>query len=272
MARFKIGFLGAGNMAEALILGLIKKMVFRPAEIGATTAHPERLEVLRKRHGIEGVSSNLKLVEGSERLLLGVKPQQMRAVLEEVAPMVRRDHLILTIAAGLDTPFYYRFLPKETRLIRAMPNTPALLGEGAAGLFASGSTTEPDREFALKLFSSVGTALFVPREEWLDIVTALSGSGPAFVYLFIHSMIEAASRLGLPSDIARTLMLKTLAGAGKMVETSADPIADLIRRVASKGGTTEAGLAVLNEKGFARTIEETIEAATKRASELRRLA
>ncbi|MBI2083090.1 MAG: pyrroline-5-carboxylate reductase [Deltaproteobacteria bacterium] len=267
--KIKLGFIGCGNMGQALVTALIKKKIFKGSEIGATTLHPEKKRLLRKKYKIQLFDTNAELAQSAPLILLAVKPQQMKEVLQEIAAVITPRHLVITIAAGLDTLFYLRFLPKGTRLIRAMPNTPSLLGMGATGLFSAPSAKKSDRQLALKIFSAVGKALFIPQEEWLDIVTALSGAGPAFVYHFIDSMIKGATQLGLPEEIARPLFLETVKGAVEMIRSVKEPIDVLISRVASKGGTTEAGLNLMREKGFAEILRQTVEAATNRAKELR---
>ncbi|MBI4373601.1 MAG: pyrroline-5-carboxylate reductase [Deltaproteobacteria bacterium] len=267
--KIKIGFIGCGNMGQVLVASLLKKKIFKNSEIGAATAHPEKGTSLRRKFRITVFETNRELVRSASIIVLAVKPQQMREVLQEITSDITPKHLVLTLAAGLDGAFYFRYLPAGTRLIRAMPNIPSLLGIGATGLFASDSRTPRDRRLALKIFSSVGKALYVPEEGSLDIVTALSGAGPAFVYYFIDSMIRGATELGLPETIARTLFLETIKGAVAMVEEGKDSIETLISRVASKGGTTEAGLCFLRTNDVSDLLMKTIEAAARRAKEMR---
>jgi pyrroline-5-carboxylate reductase len=267
--KIKIGFIGGGNMGAALIAVILRKRLLTRYQIGVHELDSARLKGLKKKFKIVSFGSNAELVQRSQTLLLAVKPQQMVEVLEEIKPHLRKDHLILSIAAGLDTDFFQKRLPSGTRLIRIMPNMGAMIGEGAAALFATPVATRSDRALALKIFSAAGKAIFVETEELLDAVTAVSGSGPAFVYLFIDSLIEAGEVNGLPRELGKMLVLQTLVGATKMVEGSVEPIASMIEKVASKGGTTEAGLKVMAERGFRGLIHETIDAATRRAKELR---
>jgi len=256
-------------MGEALIAALIGKKVFKASEIGLHEPDPVRLKSLRKKYPVLDFPSNAQLAAHASTILLAVKPQQMKEVLREIRPVVTKKHLLLSIAAGLDTNYYAQKLSRGIRLIRIMPNMASLIGEGAAGLYAGRQATPGDRTLALRIFSAAGQALFVEREELLDVVTAVSGSGPAFVYLFIDALIEAGGARGLARELGQQLVLQTLIGSVKMVAASKEPIPAMIQRVASKGGTTEAGLRVLEENHFREMIRKTIEAAADRARELR---
>lgn len=264
-------------MGEALIAAILgvgahsRAPLLKPSQVGVYEPDPVRTKSLKRKFKIRFFSSNTELVGSSEAILLAVKPQQMAPVLEEIRPHVTKNHLILSIAAGLDTGYFQERLPPGTRLIRIMPNLCAMIGEGAAALYATPDARPKDRSFALKLFSAAGRAVTVDREELLDTVTAVSGSGPAFVFLFIDALIEAGERQGLPRELGETLVLQTLRGATKMAESSREPIGTMIERVASKGGTTEAGLQVMNDRGFRQLIQETIDAAVRRARELRQV-
>jgi pyrroline-5-carboxylate reductase len=269
--KIKIGFIGGGNMGEAIISAILRKKLLPRTQIGLHEPDQMRLQKIKRKHKILSFPSNAELVQASQTVLLAVKPQQMAEVLNEIAPHLRKDHLILSIAAGLDTGYFQKRLPPATRLIRIMPNLCAMIGEGAAALYATPAARPKDRSFALKLFSAAGRAVFVDREELLDTVTAVSGSGPAFVFLFIDALIEAGERQKLPMELGKTLVLQTLLGATKMAEGSREPIGTMIERVASKGGTTEAGLQVMNGRDFRRLIQETIDAAVRRARELRQV-
>lgn len=252
----KLGFIGAGNMGKALLDALIQKKIYRASEIGVSTAHSP-------------FSSNVELVRRSQAILLAVKPQQMETVLEEISPFLKKGQLVMTIAAGLDSRFYRRFLPK-VELVRAMPNTPCLVGKGATGLYFSPPIRSQNRSKALRIFSAVGLVLPVQKESWLDIVTAVSGSGPAFVFLFAQAVTDAATKLGLPTLIAKRLFLQTLIGASTLADQTSESLSDLISKVASKRGTTEAGLKVLEKYHFGEIVAKTIFAATARAKTLRK--
>ncbi len=256
-------------MGAAIVESLIRRKIIAPRYIGISEPDAKKRARLKKKFGVVLFNNNLNLVAASETVLLAVKPQQMREVLTEIAPVVTPSHLFLSIAAGLDTEFFEKHLPPRTRFIRIMPNMGVMVGLGASGLFAASTAKPSDRKIALKIFSAGGDALFVPREDLLDSVTAVSGSGPAFAFLFIDSLIQAGLQEGLSADVSRRLVLQTLRGAIEMASLSREPLTDLIQKVASKGGTTEAGLKTLHEGGFAPLIHRTIMAASQRAKELR---
>ena len=275
MMRQKIGFIGGGNMGEALIASLLRQKIFQPSQIGLHEPDRERAKKIKSRFKLVLFQSNQELVQNTSIILLAVKPQHMSGVLQEIAPVLRTSHLVLTIAAGLDTKFFFKKLPPTTRLIRIMPNVCCLIGEGATALFAAPTAKASDRALASKIFSSCGKALFVEEEDLMDTVTALSGSGPAFVYLFIDSLIQAGENLGLDRKRGGELVLQTLLGATRMVESFSkygEEIGEMIQKVASKGGTTEAGLEIMADRGFTPLIQETIFAAAQRAKKIRELA
>lgn len=251
--------------------GLLARKIFKSAQIGVFEPDPARLKRLKRRYKIASFPSNPELVRASETILLAVKPQQMGGVLEEIRPHVTPRHLVLSIAAGLDSGYFRPRLPKKTRFIRVMPNLCAMIREGAAALYASPEATPKDKALAKRIFEAAGAAVFVDREELLDTVTAVSGSGPAFAFLFMDALLEAGAGRGLPKDLGRKLVAQTLLGAARMVELSQDPLPEMIARVASKGGTTEAGLKILTDLDFRGLIDKTVGAATDRARELRRI-
>lgn len=269
-AKVEIGFIGGGSMAGALIAILIKKKIFAPQAIGVSDLDRRRLSELRRKFKIVPFPDNQILTRKAPIVILAVKPQQMKEVLKGIHVLVGKRPLLISIAAGLDIAFYKKALSSQIRIIRVMPNAPAMIGEGASALYAGPGVSEADKEVALKIFSAAGRALFVSEEEWLDVVTAVSGSGPAFVYAFIEALAKAAIKWKLPESVALPLVLQTLVGAAKMVEKSTEPLAALIEEVASKGGTTEAGLRVMTEQGFAPLMEAVVDAAVKRGRELRK--
>lgn len=256
-------------MGEALIAGLLSHKIFKPSDIAVCEPDAPRLKKLKSRYKIATSPSNAQLVRSSEAVLLAVKPQQMTDVLAEIRDELETGRLVLSIAAGLDSAYFRSKLPSKARFIRIMPNLCSMIGEGAAALYAAPGTTPKDKALAKKIFAASGKAVFVEKEELLDVVTAVSGSGPAFAFLFMEAMIAAGATRGLPATLGRELAAQTLLGASKMVASSKDAIADMIARVASKGGTTEAGLKVLADKDFRGVVDATIGAAAERAKELR---
>ena len=260
--------IGCGNMGAAILQSLINKKIFKASAIGVSESDPKRRAGLKKKFGVH-LTDNITIAQVCEVMLLAVKPQQMKDVLVEKAPQLSPKTLIISIAAGLDTSFFATHLPPKTRLIRVMPNMGIMIGMGATGLFAGPFAKPQDKTLAKKIFTAGGTALFVSEESLLDSVTAVSGSGPAFVFLFIQALIDAGMGVGLPPAISRDFVLQTVRGSLEIVSQSSEKIPELIQKIASKGGTTEAGLQALEKDGFVSLIQKTITAASLRAKELR---
>ena len=267
----EITFVGGGNMASALIAGLTRKGgsagSIRVVEIEA--AARERLE--REL----GVSAHADLASGvtgtgttgSRTIVLAVKPQQMQAVARSLAPLLA-GQLVVTIAAGIRHSDLTRWLDGHAPIVRAMPNTPALVLAGMTGLYAPPAVSKSDRQRAESILAAAGTTLWLEREEQMDAVTAVSGSGPAYVFYFIEALQEAAAALGLSPDVSRALALQTFVGAAKLAAESPESAATLRERVTSKGGTTERALAMLGEAGVRQAIVRAAEAAAERSREL----
>ncbi len=262
-----IGIIGGGQMAEALIKGFLGKKLFFPENILVSEPLKARRDYLVNSYKIKTTSSNIEVVKEKEVILLAVKPQVMVEVLEEIKNEVSPTrHLVITIAAGLPISFYEKFLPEGTKLIRVMPNTCALVLESMSALCKNSYATEKELDFALKLFSSVGEAVVV-KEELIDAVTALSGSGPAYVALFVEALIDGGVKVGLPRPLAEKLAIQTVLGTAKLLKEKKDPY-QVKAMVTSPGGTTIAALKALYEKGFSGSIMEAIERAYKRSLEL----
>ena len=267
--RYQIGFIGAGHLGGVLLESLLAKRLFRPGEIAVSTAHRATRLRLARKHRIAAPQTNRELVRTSRTVLLAVRPQQMNGVLREIRGVVTPHHLIITIAAGLDLASYRRALPGRPRLIRAMPNRAIRAGSGITALFGSKPHSSADRRLARRLFSASGDAFFVEREAWFDAITALSACGIAFVFLFLLALSRGGRRGGLPLPLSRQLALKTATGALRLLEAPGARLEEEIRRVASKGGTTEAGLRLFRKRGFVPTVEAAVAAAIRRARELR---
>ncbi len=264
----KIGFIGAGNMAGALIKGLLDAKLYRPQDILVSDAVPAQLKKVQKAYQVEGVRDNRALVRAVPTVVLAVKPQVLDEVLAEIRPEVREDKLFISIAAGVPLARLEGGLGGNARVVRVMPNTPALVGKGMAVIARGKKATPQDERLTLALFRGVGEALAVRDEALLDPVTGLSGSGPAYVYLFAEALIAAGIQEGLPVKVATQLALQTLEGAVAMLkETGKSPKA-LRDMVTSPGGTTLAGLAQLEERRFHETVVAAVHAATCRSKEL----
>lgn len=262
----KIVFLGGGNMASALIGGLLAKG-FSATQLAAIEISESAREHLRSAFGVATLADAGALVPPVDALVLAVKPQQMRAAL---APLAGRlgGALVVSIAAGLRTADLSRWLGGYRRLVRCMPNTPALIGAGTTGLYADPAVDQSGRDLAQRLLSAVGSVVWVDAEAQLDGVTAISGSGPAYVFHFIEALEAAAAELGLAPEIARRLALDTVLGAARLAVESGDPPGLLRERVTSKGGTTAAALAVLQQRGFLELIGAAVRAAEERSRQL----
>lgn len=264
-----LGFIGSGNMAEALIKGVIGGKVCEAGDILVSDVRAERLDYLSKKFGVVAAGSNAELAGKADVLVLSVKPQDMNGVLEEIKGGVKSGTLVVSIAAGIKTANITKFLG-EVPIIRVMPNTPALVGEGASALFANGLASNRLDE-AKQIFSAVGRAVVVEEEGLIDAVTAVSGSGPAYFFLVMEEMIKAAEQLGLSPDIAKELVLQTAKGAAELaVQADKDGHgpAELRKRVTSPSGTTEAALKVLTDGQFGPLFQKAIKRAAERSIEL----
>ena len=265
----KVGFLGAGNMGEAMIRGLLKAGLVPAEDIFATDVRLDRLEQLGKLHGIHALSDNSLLVKRVDVVILAVKPQIIHQVLKEVAPAVTPRQLFISLAAGVPTAALRADLPKGVRLIRVMPNTPALVLEGVTAVAKADGLQKGDLDTAEEIFGAVGKVV-VLEEEALDAVTGLSGSGPAYVALMIEALADGGVKVGLDRLTAMTLAAQTVLGSAKLlIETGAHP-GQLKDMVTSPGGTAIAGIAALEEGGVRRTLISAVERATLRSRELGR--
>jgi len=262
----RITFLGGGNMAAALIGGLIERG-FAPDALQAIDLNPETRTKLAGRFGIRAIDSFDAQALECEVLVLAVKPQSMRDALAPIAGRLD-SQLVLSIAAGIRMEALARWLGGYRRIVRAMPNTPALVGAGAAGLIADTAVTDADRDTATRILGAVGSVAWLSDEAQIDAVTALSGSGPAYVFYFIEALIDGGVAIGLPRETARALAIDTVLGAAKLAAASEDDAATLRARVTSKGGTTEAALRSMAQADFKTLIARALAAADARGREL----
>ncbi|NJC88110.1 MAG: pyrroline-5-carboxylate reductase [Desulfuromonas sp.] len=261
-----IGFIGGGNMAEALIKGLLAQG--HPADrILVADPSPERQALLREVHKVTVLADNLAVAAGCRLLVLAIKPQMAATVVPELAGAVTAEHLTVSILAGTATATLERLLGGAARVVRAMPNTPALVGCGATALCAGGSATPADLEAAAALFRAVGSVSTV-SEAQMDAVTGLSGSGPAYVFSVIEALAAGGVKEGLPNDVALELATRTVLGAAKLVAESGEEPAALRQKVCSPGGTTLAGLTALEDGDLKGTLVEAVARATRRSKEL----
>jgi len=262
----KIAIIGAGQMAEALLAGLQASQVIDPGSLFATDTSAERRDLVKRRFGIRVGSDNREAASWADVSLLAVKPQSLETVLREMAPVLA-GRLVISIAAGASIGLLARLVPSATRMIRVMPNAPALVREGMSALALGPGVTEEDVQFARTLFEAVGRVLVV-EERLMDVVTGLSGSGPAYAFLVIEAMADGGVKMGLPRAVAELLAAQTVLGAARMLLETGEHPARLKDRVASPGGTTMAGLHQLEQGGLRATLMAAVEAATKKSEEL----
>jgi pyrroline-5-carboxylate reductase len=262
-----IGIIGAGNMGTAIVRGLVAAQVLVPENITALDIDGTRLEELASDPGINTTTSLKTLARAGDAIILAVKPQSMEELLRGLGFHVTPDHLVISIAAGISTGFLEQRLASETRVVRVMPNTPAMVRAGAAALCRGSRATDEDMEFAMRLFSALGTAVIV-EEEQMDAVTALSGSGPAYFFYVAEKLRQAAVEHGLPEKEADELVRQTLYGAGRLLRDTGAAPEELRARVTSKGGTTAAALGVFEAADLSDIIARAVAAAVARSKEL----
>jgi pyrroline-5-carboxylate reductase len=262
-----LGSVGAGNMAEALIAGIVAAGSTEPSRIWVVNrSNRPRLERLVATYGVQVATGKADLCERADTLVLAVKPKDVPEAVEQLRPHVTPSHRLLSVVAGLTIASLERAFPGAA-VVRAMPNTPSAVREGVAAFALGSCCTRGDAVWVNAILTSVGRAVEVP-EPLLDAVTGLSGSGPAYVFFLVESMIEAGVRAGLAPDVARDLVIQTVFGAARMLrETGIDP-AELRRRVMSPGGTTMAGVGALEERDVRGAVVEAVRRATHRAREL----
>lgn len=266
-----IGFCGVGNMGGALVRGILRAGVAKPSEIILFDSNFVLSEALLADHGVAVAGSNEELARRARTIVLAVKPQYIHSPLAALAREWRPHHVLVSVCAGLTCGFFEERLASgevpTPRVVRTMPNTPAMIGAGAAGVAAGAHALSADVDAALALLRAVGIAE-VLAESVMDAVTATAGSGPAYVFRLIEAMIEAAVAQGIPQEEAVHLVKQTVLGAALLAANSHQPVADLRRAVTSPGGTTQAGLAVLDGRDFVGLVGEAIAAATRRGAEL----
>lgn len=264
----RIAFIGAGNMAGSLVGGMLARG-FSAGQITLSDINAERLQLLASQYGVHVTTSNSEAAAGADAILLAVKPQQMAEACLALAPQVQAEKpLVVSIAAGTTIARLQGWLGNATAVVRCMPNTPALVQSGATGLFASPQASAAQRELAHAMLDAVGIALWLDSEEQLDAVTALSGSGPAYFFLVMETMMAAGRAMGLDEKLARQLTLQTALGAAQMAITSDDDPAELRRKVTSPGGTTQAALDVFEAQGLRDTFLAALLAARDRSRAL----
>lgn len=261
----KIVFVGAGNMAEAIVSGILKMQVVAAADVCVTDISEERLTHFLMKYDVSTSDDNAYAVAKADVVVLAVKPQIFPEVWPEIADALKPDALVVSIMAGIPSAKIAGGQP--IRVVRVMPNTPSLVGEGAAGIAAGEFATDADLQMAEKLMGAVGVTAVVEEEE-IDAVTALSGSGPAYVFYLLESMLEAAEQMGLEKGISRELALATVIGAAKLMQETGEDAGALRKKVTSKGGTTAAAIHALEERDVKGSIMAALFAAQARSKVL----
>lgn len=267
--KCKIGFIGCGKMASAIIKGVISSEFLPSENITGSEVNNEIAQLAKQRLGIDVITDNKELVRCSDIIFVATKPNYAAAVLEEIKDELNSDKLIVSICAGVSTSKIEKIIGKQ-RVVRVMPNTPAMVLEGMSGVCKGAYATDDDAQFVVELLSNIGKAIEV-TEDQIDIVTAISGSGPAFFYKVMEDMARAGEKLGLDYEKSLQLSVQTAIGSAKMVMQRGEiPVQTLIDNVATKGGCTFVGITVMNEENSEKLFYDVIEQTTKKASELGR--
>jgi pyrroline-5-carboxylate reductase len=264
----KISFIGAGSIAESLLAGLLEKKVVAATDISLVNrSNVERLQYLTDRYQLPSITQQAAQLLEADIIILAVKPQVIQEVLTEWGPRFRQGQQIISVLAGVTTDVISSFLAPKISVIRAMPNTSSTIGMSATAITAGKYCTDEDIKKAEAIFRAIGTVVVLP-EHLMDAATGLAGSGPAYFYLMVEGLELAAQKVGLSREVSRQLILQTLIGASHMLlETKKEP--EVLREeITSEGGTTAAGIAVMNDYHFIEGLEKTIEAATNRSKEM----
>jgi pyrroline-5-carboxylate reductase len=263
----RIAFIGGGNMGEAMIRCLLDKGVAKATDIVAGDVIEARRSYLKKQYGIATTSINRSAAEKADVIILAVKPNAVPEALADLKGRTRADQTVISIAAGITLSKLCQGLDRQS-VVRAMPNTPAQIGEGMTVWTVASEATEQDKERARTILGAMGKQVFVPDEKFIDMATAVSGSGPAYVFLFVESMVDAAVKLGFAPEVAQQLVMQTLLGAGHLLQKSGKTPQELRRMVTSPGGTTAEAIATFEKGGFAALVSKAVTAAYEKAKKL----
>jgi pyrroline-5-carboxylate reductase len=267
MVIMKIAFIGGGNMGEAMLAAVIEDGLVKPEAIWVSDVSQERRKSLAQKYGVAAVASNLEAVSGKEMIMLAVKPQNLAEVIAELKGKLKGGQVVLSIIAGARIDTLSKGL-KHDAIARAMPNTPAQIGEGMSVWTATPQVTGEEKGLVGSILGAMGAEIYVDDEKYIDMATAVSGSGPAYFFLMVEALVEAAAAIGLPRDMARQLAVQTMLGSGHLIERSGVAPAELRRRVTSPGGTTARALEQLEKGQFTELVKRAVQAAYDRAREL----
>jgi pyrroline-5-carboxylate reductase len=263
----KIAFIGGGNMGEAILSAVLENSLSSPEVVGIGEVRDERRNYLKQKYGLLVTANNQEVVAGREVVVLAIKPQDLGDVMAGLVGSLEPTQLVLSIVAGASISTLCKGL-KHNNIVRAMPNTPAQVGAGISAWTATTEVTGEQKEWARSILGAMGREIYFDNESYLDMVTAVSGSGPAYFFLLAESLVEAAVHIGLPHNEAEELVLQTMIGSAYLLQKSGKTPAELRRNVTSPGGTTAQALQVFEEGGFADLVQKAVRAAYKRAEEL----
>ncbi|MFC2021641.1 pyrroline-5-carboxylate reductase [Chloroflexota bacterium] len=263
----KIAFIGGGNMGEAMLSAILDKRLSLPQAISVSDIDEMRRQHLEQKYGVVAMSDNRLAAARGEVVVLAIKPQNLAEVTAELSGQLKSAQLVLSIIAGVRIDTLCRGL-NHSHVVRAMPNTPAQIGEGMSVWTATAEVTGQQREWASSILSTIGKEIYVDDEKYIDMATAVSGSGPAYFFLFVEALVEAAVHIGLPRNIAQELVLQTTLGSGHLIQRSGKEPSELRKMVTSPGGTTAEALLELEKGGFANLVRQAVSAAYDKAKKL----
>ena len=262
-----VAFIGGGAMGEAMLSAILDKQLGTPQAISVSDIYEMRLQHLEQKYGVTVTGNNRLAVETADIVILTIKPQHLSEVMAEIKGKLRPAQLVLSIIAGARINTLHTGLAHDA-IVRVMPNTPARIGEGMSVWTATAGVTKPQREWTGSILGAMGREIYVDDEKYMDMVTAISGNGPAYVFLFVETLVDAAVDIGLPRNMAEELVLQTLLGSAHLLQQSGKPPAELRRMVTSPGGTTAEALLKLDEGGFSELFKKAIRAAHIKAKSL----
>jgi len=266
-ASMSMAFIGGGNMGEAMLSAILDKGLSTPQSISVSDISEVRRQHLAQKYGVAVVSSNQLAIDRGDVVVLAIKPQNLVEAMAELSGQLKPVQLVLSIIAGARIDTLCLGL-NHSCVVRAMPNTPAQIGEGMSVWTATSEVTEPQKGWASSILGAMGKEIYVDDEKYIDMATAVSGSGPAYIFLFMESLIDAAVHIGLPRDMAQELVLETMLGSGHFAQKSGKSLAELRKMVTSPGGTTAEALLQLEKGGFSELVKQAVSAAYNKAKRL----
>ncbi len=262
-----IAFIGGGNMGEAMLSAILGKKLSQPQNISVCDINETRRKHLEQKYGVAVMSDNQLAIEKADVVVLAIKPQNLAEVMAELSGQLKPIQLLLSIIAGAAIQTLSSGL-KHDRIVRAMPNTPAQIGEGMTVWTATSEVTKQQRGWVSSILGAMGKEIYVEDEKYIDMATAVSGSGPAYFFLFVEALVEAAVHIGIPRDVAQELVLQTMLGSGHLIQESGKEPSELRRMVTSPGGTTAEALLEFEKGEFAGLVRQAVRAAYHKAKEL----